>query len=76
MVKDIRKYRRQYYKDNKQYLLAYQRWYYSTRRYEQGLIKIEDVKEKPCPSTRKYSKQKTQEKKMTKKYGTFLVVFE
>jgi hypothetical protein len=76
MVKDIRKYRRQYYQDNKEYLLAYQRWYYSTRRYEAGLIKLEDVKEKPCPSTRKYSKQKKQEKMMTIKNGTFILVFD
>lgn len=76
MDNDIKEYRRQYYRDNKEYLLAYQRWYYSTRRYEAGLIEEKDIPSKPSPLKRKYAKEKKELKQMTKKYGTFIISFE
>jgi len=74
--KDIREYRKNYYQENKEYLLAYQRWYYTNRRYEMGLIEKEEIQEKPCPSTRKFAEKKKKEKMMTKKYGKFIISFQ
>ena len=74
--KSIQDYRRDYYRNNKDYLLSYQKWYYSNRRYELGLIKKKDIY--PKPNRREtYSVQKKKEKMFLKKtYGNFTIHFE
>ena len=47
LTQDMRKYRREYYKKNREYLLNYSKWYYTYLKYVNNQIPIEKVLKKP-----------------------------
>ena len=69
---DIKEYRQTYYRDNREYLLEYSKWYYSQKKYMAGELDISELKPKPV--------RKKQDKNVDKiikiKQGSFTVVFE
>ncbi len=74
--KTIQDYRKEYYLKNKDYLLSYQKWYYSKRRYELGIIKECQVYPKPRREETFSEKKKKEDKFMKKTYGSFTIHFE
>ena len=75
-LKDIQEYRRQYYLKNKEYLVRYQKWYYSNRRYQAGIIEEDEIYPKPKREQTYSEKKKKEDKLMKKRYGTFTIIFE
>lgn len=75
-IKNLQEYRRQYYRKNKDYLLSYQKWYYSNRRYQLGIIEKSEVFPKPNRGETFSEKKKKEEKLMKKTYGSFTIHFE
>ena len=70
-ISNIQEYRRDYYRKNKEYLLSYQKWYYSNRRYEIGLINKSQVFPKPDREERFTVKKKKEENTLRISKGKF-----
>lgn len=86
LTADMKAYRKNYYKENREYLLSYSKWYYRYLKYEEGLISYDELENKPIKdkevkkrrSKNNYDpvlKEYKQKPSMKKIYGNFVVVF-
>jgi hypothetical protein len=76
LTADMKKYRREYYLKNREYLLAYSKWFYRYSKYEKGIIPIEECREKPI--NKKVNKKKKKDENIeTLKFhhGKFILEF-
>jgi hypothetical protein len=73
---NIQEYRKEYYRKNKHYLIAYQKWYYSNRRYEAGVISKFEIFPKPNKKERYSVKFKESQNKLRIHRGKYILIFE
>lgn len=73
---NIQEYRKEYYRKNKNYLLSYQKWYYTNRRFQAGLIDKSFVYPKPDKNERYTVKEKKMQNSLIIEKGNFTITFD
>jgi hypothetical protein len=71
LTEDIKKYRQHYYKNHRDYLLNYSKWYYSLIKFRKGFILEEEVIPKPIRDTQKRRPKKSYVKGFVREYGNY-----
>tara|TARA_R110001632_G_scaffold151476_1_gene269058 strand:+ start:5431 stop:5664 length:234 start_codon:yes stop_codon:yes gene_type:complete len=71
LTEDIKKYRQSYYKNHREYLLNYSKWYYSLIKFRKGFILEEEILKKPIRTEPRHKPKKNYIKGFSREYGKY-----